>query len=106
MGKGASLGKEAVLADSGWVGEVVAWARGNRRPSQSWVARFDGVQTRQEGSRWEPDAGVPHVRIDGAVEGNPSCLLRQLSEGAGCRPTPTAWRSTARSSSRSYGLVR
>jgi hypothetical protein len=49
MGKGAFLGKEAVLADSGWVGEVVAGAGGDRRPSTSGVARIDGVQTRQGG---------------------------------------------------------
>ena len=56
--------------------------------------------------RWEPDAGAPHVRISGAGEGNPSFLLHQLSKDAGRRPTPMAWRSTACSSPRLYGLVR
>jgi hypothetical protein len=65
MGKGASLGKEAVLADSGWVGEVVAWARGNRRPSLSGATRMTVGRPGREWSRWEPDAGVPHVRIGG-----------------------------------------
>ena len=106
MGKGASLGKEAVLADSGWVGEVVAGKRGNRKPSLSGAARMTVGRPGREGSRWEPDAGVPHVRIGGGGEGNSSCLLRQFSKGVGGQPIPTAWRSTARSSSRSYGLVR
>ncbi len=56
--------------------------------------------------RWGPNAGAPHVRIGGAGEGNPSFLLHQLSKDAGGRPTPMAWRSTACSSSRLYGLVR
>ena len=106
MGEGASLGKEAVLAYSGWVGEVVAGARGNRRPSPSEAARMTVARPGREWSLWEPDAGVPNVRIGGGGEGNSSCLLRQLSEGADGRPTPTARRSTARSSSRLYGLVR
>ena len=66
----------------------------------------DGGQARQGMVLWGLDAGVPHVRIGGGGEGNPSCLLRQLSEGADGRPIPTARRNTARSSSRLYGLVR
>jgi hypothetical protein len=56
--------------------------------------------------RWGPDAGAPHVRIGGAAEGNLSFLLHQLSKDEGRRATPMAWRSTACSSPRLYGLVR
>jgi len=106
MGKGASLGKEAVLADLGWVGEVAAGASGSRRPSSSGAARM--TLSRPAG-RGHGGSRMRASHTSGSVEGargNPSCLPRQLSEGAGDRPTPTARRSTARRSSRLYGLLR
>lgn len=39
-------------------------------------------------------------------KGSLSFLLRQLLKGSGGRLTPIVWRSTARNSLRSYGLVR
>jgi hypothetical protein len=71
MGEGASLGKEAVLADSGWVGEVVAWVKATGGLQPSGAARMTVGRSGREWSRWEPDAGVPHVRIGGGDKGEP-----------------------------------
>jgi acyl-coenzyme A synthetase/AMP-(fatty) acid ligase len=50
MGKGASLGKEAVLADSGWVGEISAWV-GRVRKATFSTAYYNG--TGDLALRWE-----------------------------------------------------
>jgi len=48
-----------------------AGARGNRRPSPGGAARMTVGRPGMEGSRWEPDAGVPYVRIRWRGSGEP-----------------------------------